>query len=300
MSLKRVLITESVNAPLTPLEGLEVDERAGLWRDRDVLLEAVTGCAGLIVRNETAVDQALVDAATALRVVGRLGAGLDNLDLEALGRRSIAVVHGGGLNARAVAEYVLGACFVLARHMAFSDRQVRRGEWVRHVGVELRGQTLGVIGLGATGAETARLALNAGMTVAGYDPLLSAPAGAEKVELADLLRRSRFVSVHVPLNDSTRGLLSAEELQLLPRGAFLVNAARGGVVDEDALLAALESGRLAGAALDVRPEEPPPAGDRLMQRDDVLFTAHLAGLTAESQSAIAEHVLSGVRDALRS
>jgi D-3-phosphoglycerate dehydrogenase len=108
------------------------------------------------------------------------------------------------------------------------------------------------------------------------------------------------VSVHVPLNDSTRGLLSAQELQQLPRGAFVVNAARGGVVDEGALLAALESGHLGGAALDVRPEEPPRAHDPLMQRDDVLVTAHLAGLTSESQAAIADHVLGGVSDALRS
>jgi phosphoglycerate dehydrogenase-like enzyme len=155
-----------------------------------------------------------------------------------------------------------------------------------------------VIGLGATGAETARIALSVGMKVLGYDPFLKAPSGVEQLELTELLGRSRIVTVHVPLNDSTRGLLSAKTLALLPAGAFIVNAARGEVVDEDALLAALESGHLGGAALDVRIQEPPSQADRLAQRDDVLVTAHLAGLTTESQSAIAAHVLGGVRDAL--
>jgi phosphoglycerate dehydrogenase-like enzyme len=294
----RVLITESVNGSLGPLAGLDVDERIGIWRDRDALVGALRDCAGLIVRNETRVDEALVGAAPSLRAVGRLGAGLDNIDQEALRRRSIALVHGGGLNARAVAEYVIGACLILARRVALSDREVRAGRWVRHVGFELRGQTLGVIGLGATGAETARIALSVGMKVLGYDPFLKAPSGVEQLELTELLGRSRIVTVHVPLNDSTRGLLSAKTLALLPAGAFIVNAARGEVVDEDALLAALESGHLGGAALDVRIQEPPSQADRLAQRDDVLVTAHLAGLTTESQSAIAAHVLGGVRDAL--
>jgi phosphoglycerate dehydrogenase-like enzyme len=294
----RVLITESVNGSLGPLAGLDVDERIGIWRDRDALVGALRDCAGLIVRNETRIDEALVDAAPSLRAVGRLGAGLDNIDQEALRRHSIALVHGGGLNARAVAEYVIGACLILARRVALSDREVRAGRWVRHVGFELRGQTLGVIGLGATGAETARIALSVGMKVLGYDPFLKAPSGVEQLELTELLGRSRIVTVHVPLNDSTRGLLSAKTLALLPAGAFIVNAARGEVVDEDALLAALESGHLGGAALDVRIQEPPSQADRLAQRDDVLVTAHLAGLTTESQSAIAAHVLGGVRDAL--
>ncbi len=296
--MTRVLIAESVNASLAPLAGLDVDERAGIWRDRDKLLAAVRECEGLIVRNETRVDEALVDAAGALRVVGRLGAGLDNIDQDALRRRSIELVHGGGLNARAVAEYVLGACFTLARRIVLSDREVREGKWVRHVGFELRGQTLGVIGLGATGAETARLALRVGLEVLGYDPFLPAPPGVAQVDLPDLLSRSRIITIHVPLTDSTRHLVSAEALAQLPKGALVVNAARGGVLDEDALLAALESGHIGGAALDVRVQEPSSRSDPLARRDDVLLTAHIAGLTSESQEAVAAHVLSGVRDAL--
>ncbi len=294
----RVLITEPVNAPLTPLSGLDIEDREGLWRDRAGLLDVLKGCAGLIVRNETRVDEELIRGAPDLRVVGRLGAGLDNLDLDALRARSIAVVHGAGLNARAVAEYVIGACLALARGLVRSDGEVRRGEWLRHVGFELRGQSLGVVGLGATGAETARLALSLGMNVSGYDPLLAPPAGIEGLGLDDLLNRSRIVSVHVPLNDATRGLLSAAHFARMPRGALVINAARGGVVDEAALIAALDSGHLAGAALDVRSKEPPRAGDPFAHRSDVLLTAHLAGLTTESQAAIAHHVLTGVREAL--
>jgi len=164
--------------------------------------------------------------------------------------------------------------------------------------LEVRGQTLGVIGLGATGAETARLAMAVGMRVLGHDPFIEPPPGVEQLALADLLSRSRFVSIHVALSDSTRGLLSKGALALLRRGAFVINAARGGVIDEEALLFALDSGHLGGAALDVRAQEPPGPADALVQRDDVLVTAHLAGLTIESQQAIAEHVLGGVRQAL--
>jgi (S)-sulfolactate dehydrogenase len=252
----------------------------------------------LIVRNETRVDAELIRRAPALRVVGRLGAGLDNLDLDALHARSIAIVHGGGLNARAVAEYVIGACLALARGLVRSDAEVRRGEWLRHVGFELRGQSLGVVGLGATGAETARLALSLGMKVGGYDPVLAPPSGVDGLGLDDLLSRSRIVSVHVPLNDATRGLLSAAQFARMPEGALVINAARGGVVDETALIAALDSGHLGGAALDVRTDEPPRGDDPFAHRSDVLLTAHLAGLTSQSQAAIALHVLNGVREAL--
>ena len=294
----RVLITEPVNAPLTPLAGLEIDQREGIWRDRSRLLDALQSCAGLIVRNETRVDEELIQRAPFLRVVGRLGAGLDNVDVDALHAHSIALVHGGGLNARAVAEYVIGACLVLARRLARSDGEVRRGEWMRHVGFELRGRSIGVVGLGATGAETARLALGLGMNVSGYDPLLAPPGGVESLGLDELLSRSHIVSVHVPFNAATRGLLAAKQLALMPKGALVINAARGGVVDEAALLAALDSGHLGGAALDVRSEEPPRANDPFALRSDVLLTAHLAGLTVESQAAIAHHVLTGVREVL--
>jgi (S)-sulfolactate dehydrogenase len=296
----RVLITEAVHASLEPLGSkVEVDLRDGLWSDGRELQSAVAECAGLVVRNQTRVDRQLVAAASRLRVVGRLGAGLDNLDLDALRERGITVVHGGGLNARAVAEYVLGAVLDLARGLAVADRGVRRGSWSRRTGFELRGKTLAVLGLGKTGVETARVGRGLGMRVVGHDPYTQRRVpGVEQSSLPDLFVRASVLSVHVPLTPETRGLVGREQLAALPRDAIVVNAARGGVVDEDALFEALRSGHLAGAALDVRTREPAEAGDRFNALDNVLLTPHLAGLTQESQKAIAAHVLTGVRRVL--
>lgn len=296
----RVLITEAVHAGLEVLgPDLAAEERDGLWADRPALISAVASCAGLVVRNQTHVDAEVIRAAPGLRVVGRLGAGLDNLDLDTLGRNGVAVVHGGGLNARAVAEHVMGAILDLARHMSRSDREIRRGAWNRHPGFELGGAVLGVIGLGRTGQETARLARAMGMATIGTDPLYQAELpGIERLGLDDLLRRSRVLSLHVPLTAQTRGMIGKAELALLPAGAIVVNASRGGIVDEAALCEALGSGHLGGAALDVRDAEPPPAEDPLLEMDNVLLTAHQAGLTAESQAAIAASVLGDVRRVL--
>ncbi len=294
-----VVIAEALHAPASLLgDGVEVLEEADLWSRREDLVRAVGRAAGLVVRNQTRVDRELLAAAPLLRVVGRLGAGLDNVDAGALRERAIDLVHGGGLNARAVAEYVLGAAVVLARRLAESDRQTRAGQWRRYAGLELRGQRLGVVGLGATGTEVCRLAMAVGMEVVGHDPYLAPPDGVESTSLEDLLRRSQIVSLHVPLVPATRNLIGPAELLLMPAGAILVNAARGGVVDEVALAAALRSGALGGAALDVRAQEPPPPDDALNALDNVLLTPHLAGLTRQSQAAIAAHVLGGVRRAL--
>lgn len=296
----RVLISEALNAELDALgPALEVDLQPKLWADRGRLLDSVRGCVGLVVRNQTAVDVELIASAPGLRVVGRLGAGLDNLDLAALESAGVTVVHGGGLNARAVAEYVLGAALDLARGLARADREVRAGGWTRRPGFELRGRTLGVIGLGATGRATAELGRAVGMEVRGFDPAPSGPvSGVEQVPLDHLLERSAVVTVHVPLTESTRNLLGDAELRRLPRGALLINASRGGVVDEAALAASLMAGHLRGAALDVRTIEPPGARDRLLGRDDVLLTPHIAGMTQESQAAIAASVLGDVRRVL--
>ncbi len=296
----RVLITEAVHAPLDPLgRELSVDLRDGIWSDPASLQEAVARCSGLIVRNQTRVDRRLLGAAPGLRVVGRLGAGLDNLDLDALRERGVTVVHGGGLNARAVAEYVLGAALTLARGLASGDRDVRGGAWNRRTGFELGGKTLGLLGLGRTGAETGRLAGALGMRVVGHDPYAhGAVTGVEQVAPDELFHRAMVLSVHVPLTPQTRGIVGRAELARLPQGALVINAARGGVVDEDALYDALRGGRLGGAALDVRVVEPAPPDDRFKTLDNVLLTPHLAGLTEESQTAIAAHVLDEVRRVL--
>ena len=297
-ALLKVVIAEALHADSSALgEGIQVVEDPTLWSRPEALVAQLSDAAGLIVRNQTPVDAGLIERAPRLRAVGRLGAGLDNIDQAALRARSIALVHGGGLNARAVAEYVVGAALALSHRLALSDRQVRAGLWERHVGVELRGRTLGVLGLGATGAEVCRLGQALGMRVLGFDPVVAPPPGVPAVPLDELLKRSQVLSLHVPLTGATRNLLDAGRLAMLPAGAIVINAARGGVVDEAALAECLRAGRLGGAALDVRLQEP-PLDDPLRKMDQVLLTAHLAGLTEESQAAIADHVLRGVREAV--
>lgn len=294
---ERVLVSEPLNAGLEPLGAqLEVEVRPTLWSDRPLLIDRVRACAGLVVRNQTAVDAELLEAAPRLRVVGRLGAGLDNLDLAAIRAAGVTVVHGGGLNAQAVAEYVLGAALDLARGLARGDREVRAGGWNRRPGFELKGRTMGVIGLGATGRRAAHLGRALGMVVLGHDPLSAIEvAGVARVPMEELLERSDLVTVHVPLNAGTHHLLGAGQLERMPRGALLINASRGGVVDESALHAALAGGHLGGAALDVRGVEPPGPADPLLDLDNVLLTPHIAGITEESQATIARSVLNDVR-----
>lgn len=279
-------------------DGFEVVEVPDLWSHRDELLARVSDADALVVRNMTRVDRQLLAAARALRVVGRLGSGLDNLDLEAMGERGIELVHGRGLNCQAVAEYVIGAAVTVGRRLLESDRDVREGSWFSYSGAELAGGTLGIVGGGETGAAVCRLGLALGMTVLCTDPYRQPPPGAEGVSLDDLLRRSLVVSLHVPLTEETRHLIGAREIGLMRRDGILVNVARGGVVDEAALAMALSAGRLGGAAIDVRPQEP-PVNDPLRGLDRVLLTAHLAGHTERSQRAIAEHVLGGLRNLLK-
>jgi D-3-phosphoglycerate dehydrogenase len=292
----RVLITEPVDAPLEPLGRLEIDHRPEIWRHRSELLQAVAGCAALVVRAQTRVDRELLEAAPSLQVVGRLGVGVDNLDLDALRERGIAVAYAAGLNARSVAEYVIGAALDLARGLARADRGVRAARWERPPAFELRGRTIGVVGLGATGSAVARLARALGMHVVGFDPLITRPiAGLRRMALDDVLSTADIVTLHVPLIPHTRKLIGARELSLLQPGAMLINAARGGVIDEAALLDALQHGRLGGAALDVREQEPPPVPDPFAGLDQVLLTPHVAGRSAEAEAAVARSVLTDVR-----
>jgi len=295
-----VLICEELNAALPEVQsGVTLDYRPNLWSRRAELLTEMASAAALVVRNRTRVDEELVDSAPHLRVLGRLGSGRDNIDTDALAHRHIELVDGAGLNAHAVAEYVVGAMLALARHLTLSDREVRAGTWCGRVGLELRGLTLGVVGLGPTGSEVCRLGQALGMRVVGLDSnaALHVP-GVQAMTLEGLLRASAVVSLHVPLTSATRRLIGSHQLQLMPRGALLVNAARGGIVDEPALAEQLRLGHLGGAALDVRTQEPPPQPDALAALDQVLLTPHVAGWTSAAQSSIAAHVLGGVQAAL--
>ena len=280
---------------------------AGLADRRGELLGAVGAADALIVRNRTRVDGELVAAAGRLRVVGRLGVGLDNIDLPSCEARGIQVIPAIGANALAVAEYVIGAAMALLRGAYFSTAAVAGGDWPRGAmsnGRELAGKTLGVVGFGNIGQLTGRLARGLGMTVIGFDAQIpaSSPFWAEQQTaprgLDDLLGEADVVSLHVPLTSGTRRLIDAGKLALMKRDAILVNSARGGVVDEAAVAAALRGGRLGGAALDVFDTEPLPGGSTLSDCPNLILTPHIAGVTREANARVSSLIAERVATAL--
>ena len=279
----------------------------GLAERRDRLLAAVPSVEALIVRNGIRVDAELLAAAARLRVVGRLGVGLDNIDLPACSARGIRVIPATGANALAVAEYVMAASMLLLRPVYGSSAAVAAGEWPRaalSTGRELAGKLLGIIGFGSVGQQTGRLARALGMRVIGCDAHIPATATlwAEQqtaaVDLGALLRAADIVSVHVPLTPATRRLLGGAELSLMKPDAILVNTARGGIVDEAAVAAALRAGRLGGAALDVFEIEPLRGGSPLAGCPHLLLTPHVAGVTRESNLRVSTRIADEVAAAL--
>ena len=290
--------------------GLELLEGGGypfcyqpdLWRNPEGLRRALAGAAALIVRNRIRVDSALLEVAPHLRVVGRLGTGLDNVDQEALRARGVALVHAPGANAPGVAEYVLATLFHLARNL---PRAAQGGDRLALGGFELAGKTLGLLGLGEVGLRVAHRAKALGMRVVGYDPLRRPweaaleVAGVEFLPLEEVLAEAQFLSLHAPLTPETRGLIGWEALARMRPGAYLINTARGELVDHHALCEALQSGLLAGAVLDVTDPEPLPLDHPLRELENCLLTPHIAGLTRESQARVGERVVRGVLEVLR-
>jgi (S)-sulfolactate dehydrogenase len=258
--------------------------------DAPRLLAEVRDARALIVRNRTQVRGALLEAAANLRVVGRLGVGLDNIDVAACEARGIAVYPASGANDLSVAEYVITAALVLLRRAWFATSRVAAGEWPRTdlMGRELGGKRLGLIGFGGIARVTARMARDLGMTISAYDPLLPADhaawSAAARRTLAEVLAESDVVSLHVPLTQDTRNMIDAGAIARMRRDAILINAARGGIVDELALADALRAGRLGGAALDVFEREPVDAayGARFAGVPNLILTPHIAGVTEES------------------
>jgi (S)-sulfolactate dehydrogenase len=254
------------------------------------LAAALHEARALIVRNRTQVRGTLLESAARLEVVGRLGVGLDNIDVRACEARGIAVYPATGANDLSVAEYVITAALMLLRRAWFATARVAAGEWPRteSMGRELAGKRLGLVGYGAIARVTGRMARDFGMSVGAYDPLLPeghpAWAGALRQALPDLLSTSDVVSLHVPLTDATRNMLDATAIAGMKPGAILINAARGGVVDEAALCTSLRSGQLGGAALDVFAREPIDAttGAQFADVPNLILTPHIAGVTEES------------------
>jgi (S)-sulfolactate dehydrogenase len=280
---------------------------AELSARRDRLLDALADADALIVRNKTRVDGELVAAARRLRVIGRLGVGLDNIDLDACAARGIEVIPATGANALAVAEYVMSAAMALLRGAQASTSAVAAGEWPRASlsnGRELAGKTLGIVGFGSIGRETARLGRALGMSLIGFDAHIPAASAmwAERETaprgLDDLLRDADVVSLHVPLTPATRNLIDASRLDSMKSDAILINTARGGIIDENALAAALEAGRIGGAALDVFETEPLPAGSPLARCRNLILTPHIAGVTRESNARVSALIAQRVAAAL--
>jgi len=295
---RRVLVSDPLSAralaTLRAAPGIQVDERRGLSEAE--LLPLVAEIDAWIVRGGTKVTRRLIEAATRLRWVARAGAGLDNIDVAAAKERGIAVLNVPGANAVAVAELVFGLLLGLLRQIPAADASARRGDWdkSRFMGRELRGRTLGIVGLGKIGRAVAQRALAFEMTCVGHDPLVPDPQiqamGVEPLGLDALLARADILTLHVPLTPETKGMIGPTQIARMPRGAILVNAARGGLVDESALFAALETGALSGAALDVFAAEP-PKGLPLLSHPRVVLTPHIGAATVEAQEAVGEEIV---------
>jgi (S)-sulfolactate dehydrogenase len=305
----RIVISEFIDDAAATSLARDFDVRydaALVERPAELGVELASADA-LIVRNRTQVNAALLAAAPRLKVVGRLGVGLDNIDLPACAARRIDVIPATGANARSVAEYVIGTALLLRRQAYGASAAVAAGEWPRTAlsqGRELAGGTLGIIGFGSIGRLVAELAHRLGMQVIGHDAaiVLDSTSWAEQHTaprpLDDLLRASDIVSLHVPLTEDTRRLLDARRLSQMKRDAILINTSRGGIVDEAALAAALRGGMLGGAALDVFEHEPLPAGSVLAGCPRLLLTPHIAGVTRESNARVSALVAREVAAAL--
>ena len=290
-----ILISENIRgAAVDALSGrFRVSFEPDLWKDPEKLAEKVKSCRALIVRNQTPVTASLIDAAQNLHVIGRAGVGLDNVDYKHAEKAGIVVSFTPDQNAISVAEIVMGMMLSLARFIAVADADTKKGNWnrQRYVGTELYGKTLGIVGAGKTGFLTACRAKAFGMRVLAYDPFLSrdnillSELQAELVELDELLAQADVISCHLPATPQTVGLLNRERFAKMKHGAFFINTSRGKVVVEGDLVEALKSGKLAGAALDVRSKEPPQAGE-LEAMPNVILTPHIAAFTREAQTRV--------------
>ena len=275
---------------------------------RDDLFAMLAGADALIVRNRTQVNATLLIAAPTLRVVGRLGVGLDNIDVPACETRGIGVIPATGANAVAVAEYVIGTAMALLREAYTRSAETAAGKWPRGAlsnGREIAGKTLGLIGFGGIGQLTARLAQGLGVKVVAHDPMFDAQSavwsatGVERKSLDELLAMSDIVSLHVPLTPETRNLIDAQSLGKMKRASVLINTSRGGILDEAALAAALHSGHLAGAAIDVFDREPLASGNALADAPHAILTPHIAGVTTESNTRVSALIAERVAAHLR-
>ncbi len=296
-SKMRILVCDPIHE-----EGIEKLKQAGFEVDvnptitTEQLAKIISNYDVLIVRSRTKVTKEIIEAGRRLRIIGRAGAGLDNIDIEAAQERGITVLNTPEAPAEAVAELTIGLMISVARSISLADRTLKEGKWIKKklVGWQLEGKTLGTIGLGKIGERVARIAKALGMKILireiiPLSPELLKELETEVVPLKELLQRSDVITLHVPLTSQTYQMIGAKEFQLMKNGAFLVNTSRGAVVDEKALLTALKSGTLGGAALDVYEVEP-PRDLELIKLPNVVCTAHIGAQTKKAQNAAASMI----------
>ena len=303
-----VLVADSIAldglGPLTSDPRFELVVKPGL--SGEDLTTAIAGADAVLVRSATRITRSSLARADRLRAIGRAGVGVDTIDVDAATERGIPVLTAPAGNTIAAAELTMALLLAVARRVPAADRSMKAGEWDRKSfnGFELYGKTLGLVGAGRIGGQVAKRARAFGMQVLVYDPILSAERAREldvqRVSLSDVLSRADVLSVHVPLTEATAGLIGTAQLAQMKKGAVLLNVARGGVVNEDALLAALQSKHLAGAALDVYEQEPLPRDNALRSLPNVVMTPHLGASTAEAQQNVAVEIAEAVRNCLAS
>jgi D-3-phosphoglycerate dehydrogenase/(S)-sulfolactate dehydrogenase len=296
-----ILISEDVwGAPFQKLEGsFPITRNDDLWSNPEELKASLKDVTALVVRNRTKVTAEIIAAAPKLKVIARAGVGLDNIDIKAADAAGVVVVAGLGANAVSVGELTLGLALALLRNVPGHDVATRDGGWVRTPGRELSGLTWGLLGCGATGLATAKLLQGFGCSVIGYDPYAKILSNIELTTFEDVLKRSDVVSIHMPSTAETNGSINSASLALMKRDAIIINVGRGEVINEADLIAALKAKTIAGAALDVRAQEPPVKGE-METIPNLILTPHVAGITKESQLRINQILTSNIELVLNS
>lgn len=301
----RILVSDSLSEEGIQIlkdAGFEVVYKPGLSVEE--LKKEIADVDGLIIRSGTKVTKEILESAKRLKVIGRAGTGLDNVDIATANEKGIVVMNVPGGNTLSAAEHTLALLFSLARKIPQANASVKEGKWERKkfMGVELNGKILGVIGLGRIGSIVAERALCMKMKVIAYDPFVTpdfaSKKGIELVSLEELLSRADFITIHTPLTKETYHLLNRDTLSKVKKGSYIINCARGGIIDESALYEALVSGHIAGAALDVFEKEPPDPDNPLLKLDNVIVTPHLGASTVEAQKVVAIEIAKQVVDYL--
>lgn len=303
----RVLVSDKLSPTAVQIfkdRGIEVDYLPDLGKDKEKLLETIGQYDGLAIRSATKVTEKLISAAKKLKVIGRAGIGVDNVDIPAASRRGIIVMNTPFGNSITTAEHAIAMMFAVARELPEADKSTKAGKWEknRFMGVEITGKTLGIIGCGNIGAVVATRAIGLKMHVVAFDPFLSEARAEElgvvKVELDELLQQADFITLHTPLTDKTRNIIDAAAIAKMKKGVRIINCARGGLIVEKDLVEALKSGHVAGAGIDVFETEPPTADNPLFAFANVVCTPHLGAATTEAQENVALQVAEQMADYL--